>query len=45
MGTIILPQLGWHNRGEVEYPLPERWRIETCNMTGFDRPALKSEAI
>lgn len=45
MGTIILPQLGWHNRGEVEYPLPEQWRIETCNMTGFDRPALKSEAI
>jgi len=45
MGMIKLPQLAWHGKKEEEYPLPDRWQIGICNMTGFDQPAMKPSAI
>jgi len=45
MGTIRLPQLAWYGRKEAEYPLPDRWQIEMCHMTGSDEPAMTSSEI
>jgi nickel-dependent lactate racemase len=40
MGKIKLPQLAWHGKSEAEYVLPDRWQIETCNMAGYNQPAM-----
>lgn len=43
--TIKLPQLSWHEPRELELTLPASWQVETCNMAGYDRPALSEEQI
>jgi nickel-dependent lactate racemase len=43
--TITLPQLAWHGTKELKVALPDHWDIETCNMTGYDRPHMKSVEI
>jgi nickel-dependent lactate racemase len=45
MGKIKLPQLAWHGKSETEYALPDRWQIETCDMTGCDQPPMTSANI
>ena len=45
MGKIKLPQLAWHGKSEAEYTLPDRWQIETCNMAGYNQPAMTSAEI
>ena len=45
MNSITLPQLAWHETQELELPLPDSWQVEMCNMTGYDRPAMKPEEI
>ena len=45
MGTIKLPQLAWYGRKEEEYPLPDRWQIEMCHMTGSDTPTMTAAEI
>jgi nickel-dependent lactate racemase len=45
MGVIKLPQLVWYDKKEEEYPLPDRWQVEICNMTGFAKPAMTSSEI
>jgi lactate racemase len=45
MGIIKLPQLAWYDRKEEEYLLPDRWQVEICNMTGADKPVIKTAEI
>ena len=45
MAVIKLPQLAWHGRSEAQYRLPDHWQIETCNMTGYDLPAMTPSTI
>lgn len=43
--NIRLPQLAWHGMKELEISLPESWQVNVCNMAGYDRPALPTDAI
>jgi nickel-dependent lactate racemase len=43
--AMVLPQLAWHGAGKLRLAIPERWRVEICNMAGHDRPRLKSREI
>jgi len=45
MGVIKVPQLSWWGTKALELPVPDDWQIDTCNMSGYDRPALKPEQI
>jgi nickel-dependent lactate racemase len=45
MTKIKLPQLAWHSKHEEEYSLPDRYQIETCNMNGYNLPAMTPAAI
>jgi nickel-dependent lactate racemase len=42
---IKLPQLSWHGVKDLEISFPESWKIEMCNMGGYDRPALSPAQI
>jgi nickel-dependent lactate racemase len=42
---IALPQLAWHGVKRLRLALPANWRVEVCNMAGYDRPKLKSIEI
>ena len=44
--VINLPECKWVEKPkEVEYYLPDSWQVDICNMSGYDRPALKTKAI
>lgn len=46
MANIIrLPQLAWYDTKEVEFPLPDSWQVEVCNMAGYNRPAMNRDQI
>jgi nickel-dependent lactate racemase len=45
MTEIKLPQLAWHDTGELVLTLPDGWPVEICNMAGYDRPALTPDEI
>ena len=45
MSVIKLPQLAWYGIKELELPLPDNWSAKFYNMAGFDRPAMKPEAM
>ncbi len=45
MQIVKVPQLAWHNPGDLELFLPEEWRLEIPYMTGYNRPGLKPEEI
>lgn len=45
MNTILLPQIAWQDTKEREFPVPARWKIETCDMNGAGKPGLKPAAI
>jgi nickel-dependent lactate racemase len=42
---ISLPQLAWHGSKELKLAIPDGWRVETCDMAGHDRPAMKAAEI
>ncbi len=43
--NITLPQLAWHGSKRLDLVLPDSWRVEVCNMSGYDRPAMTPESI
>ncbi len=45
MPVIKLPQLAWYGTKELELSLPDSWPVRFYNMSGSNRPAMKSEAI
>jgi len=45
MNIIAVPQLAWYEAKELELPLPDSWQVDTCNMAGYNRPALKPDEI
>lgn len=45
MSSIKLPQYIWHNQKDVEFPLPDDWKVKIHNIAGHARPALKPEQI
>jgi len=45
MAVIKLPQLNWYGTKEAEFSLPDRWELETLNMSGYNKPALKVAEI
>ena len=45
MSLIRLPQLAWYGTKELELPLPDSWRAKIYNFAGYNRPAMKPEAI
>ena len=46
MANIIkLPQYVWFEPREVEFPLPDNWRVTVNNVAGFDAPAMTPDEI
>ncbi len=45
MNKVKLLQLAWYGKKETEYPLPDHWQVEECDMTGSDQPAMNSSEI
>ncbi len=45
MSVISLPQLAWHGAKELKISLPVGWRVEICNMAGYNRPPLTPASI
>ena len=45
MSTIRLPQYIWHDPREVEFPLPDSWRVTVHNIHGYNQPAMKPAGI
>src|SRR3972149_2243552 len=45
MSSVKLPQYIWHNQKEVEFPLPDNWKVSVHNIAGYNKPALKPEQI
>lgn len=43
--TIKLPQYIWFNPKEVEFTVPDSWRITINNIDGYGEPALNSNEI
>jgi nickel-dependent lactate racemase len=43
--NVVLPQLAWHGVKKLRLAFPEGWRVEVCNMAGYDRPKLKPAEI
>ncbi len=43
--SVKLPEYSWYDPREVEYPLPDNWQVTVHNIAGYDRPALKPDAI
>jgi nickel-dependent lactate racemase len=43
--TIAVPQLAWYGPKELKLSFPESWRVEICNMAGYDRPKLSPAEI
>jgi nickel-dependent lactate racemase len=42
---IKLPQMAWDDPRDVDFPLPDEWDVEICNIAGYNRPALTDEQI
>ena len=45
MSVIRVPQLAWYDTREMELPLLDGWQVETANMAGYNRPALRPNQI
>jgi lactate racemase len=43
--VIELPQLCWRDACALPIYFPETWEVTMCHMAGYDRPALRSEAV
>ncbi len=42
---IRLPHMPWHGPRELSLLLPDNWQVETYNMAGYDRRAMKPSEI
>jgi nickel-dependent lactate racemase len=40
MPSITLPQLNWYGTKTIDFPLADRWQVETLHMFGWQLPAL-----
>lgn len=45
MKSVKLPQYLWHNPKQVEFPLPDSWKVTVHNITGYNKPAMKPAEI
>lgn len=45
MKSVKVPQLAWYNPRDLNLELPDEWSVEMCYMYGYNRPAIKPEAI
>jgi len=45
MNSVKLPEYSWYEPREVEYPLPDNWRVTVHNIAGYNKPALKPARI
>ena len=45
MQIVKVPQLSWYDTKELELSLPDNWQVNTYNMSGYDRPAMKPHEI
>lgn len=45
MSNIKLPQLNWYGSKIQDFYLPDRWQIDICNMSGYDKPASTAKEI
>ncbi|MFC1932047.1 lactate racemase domain-containing protein [Chloroflexota bacterium] len=45
INTITLPQLAWYGSKKLELSLPDSWSVESYNMAGYNRPAMKIDEI
>lgn len=43
--VVKVPQLAWHQTSELVLTFPDTWRVEICNMAGYNRPALSPDGI
>ena len=43
--SVKVPQMAWYQPSELELPMPDGWQVETCNIAGYDLPALTDEQI
>ena len=42
---VNVPQLAWHGPRDLELSFPDSWKVEVCNIAGYNRPAMKPEQI
>jgi lactate racemase len=45
MNTVTVQQLAWYGEKETNLTFPQNWRVEICNMAGYNRPKLDSREI
>ena len=45
MNSVKLPQYIWHDQREVEFPLPDNWKITVHNIAGSNKPAMRPDEI
>ena len=45
MNTISVPQLAWYGMKEFVLTFPQSWKIEICNMAGYNRPKLSPKEV
>ncbi len=45
MSIVKVPQLAWYGIKEGEFPFPDRWQVEMCNMAGANKRPLKPADI
>ncbi len=45
MSKVTLPQLAWFGQRDIEFALPENWRVKIYNMPGDSRRALTAEEM
>jgi lactate racemase len=45
MNTIKVPQLAWNGARDLDLSFPESWKLEICNMAGYNRRALTPSEI
>ncbi len=45
MSSVKLPQYIWHNQKDVEYALPDSWKVSVQNIAGYNKPAMTPAKI
>jgi len=45
VSVITLPQFIWYDPREVEFPIPDTWRVTVHNIAGYKEPELKPDEI
>lgn len=45
MNTFRLPQFAWYDPKEVDYSLPDNWKVDVYNIAGYLRPVMSAGEI